>query len=52
MEKMNLLDTIVKSEAEGGRVTYISIPDIPPKELAKKLEYLLDSPTSNSEFEL
>ncbi|MCL1811287.1 MAG: AAA family ATPase [Methanomassiliicoccaceae archaeon] len=52
MEKMNLLDTIVKSETEGGRVTYISIPDIPPKELAKKLEYLLDSPTSNSEFEL
>ena len=51
MEKMNLLDTVVKSEAEGGRVTYISIPDIPPKELAKKLEYLLESPTSNNDIE-
>jgi cell division control protein 6 len=52
MEKMNLLDTIVKSEMEGGRVTYISIPDIPPKELAKKLEYLLESPdASNDEVE-
>ncbi|MDR2698396.1 MAG: AAA family ATPase [Candidatus Methanoplasma sp.] len=51
MEKMNLLDTIVRSEAEGGRVTYISIPDIPPKELAKKLEYLLESPTSNNDLE-
>ena len=51
MEKMNLLDTVVRNETEGGRVTYISIPDIPPKELAKKLEYMLDSPTSNNEFE-
>ena len=51
MEKMNLLDTIVKSEADGGRVTYISLPDIPPKELAKKLEYMLDSPTSNNDIE-
>ncbi|MDR1690997.1 MAG: AAA family ATPase [Candidatus Methanoplasma sp.] len=49
MEKMNILDTVVKSEAEGGRVTYISIPNIPPKELARKLENLLDSPTSNNE---
>jgi cell division control protein 6 len=52
MEKMNILDTMVKSEAEGGRVTYISIPDIPPKELAKKLEYLLETPTASSEYEL
>lgn len=52
MEKMNLLDTVVRSEAEGGRVTYISLPDIPPKELAKKLEYLLESPDASSdEFE-
>ncbi len=51
MEKMNILDTVVKSEVEGGRVTYISIPDIPPKELAKKLEYLLESPTSGNEYE-
>lgn len=51
MEKMNILDTVVKSEAEGGRVTYISIPDIPPKELAKKLEYLLESPTSTDDYE-
>ncbi|MDR1954921.1 MAG: AAA family ATPase [Candidatus Methanoplasma sp.] len=52
MEKMNLLDTIVRSEAEGGRVTYISLPDIPPKELAKKLETFLDSPTANNEYEI
>jgi orc1/cdc6 family replication initiation protein len=51
MEKMNLLETVVKSEAEGGRVTYISIPDIPPKELAKNLEYLLESPVSTDEYE-
>ena len=51
MEKMNLLDTMVKSESEGGRVTYISIPDIPPKELAKKLEYMLEMPTSNDDLE-
>lgn len=51
MEKMNILDTIVKSEAEGGRVTYISIPDIPPKELAKKLEYLLESPVNTDDYE-
>ena len=51
MEKMNLLDTVVKSEVDGGRVTYISIPDIPPKELAKKLEYLLESPISDDEYE-
>ncbi|MCL2317503.1 MAG: AAA family ATPase [Methanomassiliicoccaceae archaeon] len=51
MEKMNLLDTIVKSESDGGRVTYISLPDIPPKELAKKLEYMLESPTSTNEEE-
>jgi cell division control protein 6 len=52
MEKMNLLDTVVKSEEEGGRVTYISLPDIPPKELAKKLEALLDSPIANNDLEL
>jgi len=51
MEKMNLLDTVVKSEIDGGRVTYISIPDIPPKELARKLEYLLESPVADDEFE-
>jgi len=51
MEKMNLLDTLVKSETDGGRVTYISIPDIPPKELAKKLEYLLETPVSDDECE-
>ncbi|MDR3074706.1 MAG: AAA family ATPase [Candidatus Methanoplasma sp.] len=51
LERMNILDTVVRSEENGGRVTYISIPDIPPKELAKKLEYLLDSPIANNECE-
>jgi len=52
MERMNILDTMIKNETEGGRVTYISIPDIPPKELAKKLEYLLEIPTSSNDLEL
>ncbi|MDR0887698.1 MAG: AAA family ATPase [Candidatus Methanoplasma sp.] len=51
MEKLNILETVVKSEIDGGRVTYISIPNIPPKELAKKLENLLDSPLSSEEYE-
>ncbi len=51
MEHMGLLSTEVKSEIEGGRVTYISIPNIPPKELAKKLEYLLELPQSSEEYE-
>ena len=53
MERMNLLDTMVRSEDEGGRVTYISLPDITPKELARKLEYMLESPdASNDDLEL
>jgi len=52
LEKINLLDTIVKNETDGGRVTYISIPDITPKELAKKLEYMLETPVSDDEIEL
>jgi cell division control protein 6 len=51
MEKMGLLDTLVKSEPDGGRTTYISLPDIPPKELAKKLEYLLETPVSDDYVE-
>ena len=51
MEKMNLLETMVKSEPDGGRTTYISLPDIPPKELAKKLEYLLETPVSDDYVE-
>ncbi|MCQ2084698.1 MAG: AAA family ATPase [archaeon] len=42
MEKLSLLRTEVKREPDGGRVTHISIDKIPPKELANKLEYLLD----------
>ncbi|MCK9323189.1 MAG: AAA family ATPase [Candidatus Methanomethylophilaceae archaeon] len=51
MEHRGLLETSVRSEIDGGRVTYISIPGIPPKELAKKLEYLLETPTSTDECE-
>jgi archaeal cell division control protein 6 len=51
MEHSGLLSTEVKSEIEGGRVTYISIPNIPPKELAKKLEYLMELPQSTDEYE-
>jgi len=52
MENMSLLDTMVRNEDEGGRVTYISIPDITPKELARKLEHMLDTPTSSDDLEL
>lgn len=43
MERSGLLETEVRSETDGGRVTYIEIPNIPPRELAKKLEYLIDT---------
>mgnify|MGYP001012663201 CR=1 FL=1 len=42
LERNGLLTTEVRSEADGGRVTYIGIPGIPPRELAKKLEYIID----------
>jgi cell division control protein 6 len=42
MDRQNLLETIVRNEKEGGRITYISLPDIPSKVLAKKLETLLE----------
>lgn len=42
MDRQNLLETIVRNEKEGGRVTYISLPDIPSKVLARKLETLLE----------
>ncbi len=42
MDRQNLLETVVRNEKEGGRVTYISLPDIPSKVLAKKLETMLD----------
>jgi len=51
MEKLGLLRTEVKREPDGGRVTYISIDNIPPKELANKLEYLLDE-ESHGEIDL
>jgi cell division control protein 6 len=42
LEKVNLIATAVKGDAEGGRTTYISLPDIPSKVLAHKLEDILD----------
>lgn len=44
LEKQNLVRTEVKREPDGGRATYIAIDSIPPKELARKIEYLLDTP--------
>lgn len=43
LEKMGLISTSVESEEEGGRTTYISIPDIPSKVLAGKLVDLIES---------
>lgn len=42
MEKRGLVRTEVRRDTDGGRVTFISIDNIPPKELANKLEYLLE----------
>jgi len=52
MERMGLLATTVKAEIERGRTTFISIPNIPPRELAKKLEYLLELPVTAEDCEL
>ncbi|MGI6008878.1 MAG: cell division control protein 6, partial [Methanomethylophilus sp.] len=38
-----LVRTEVRREEEGGRAMYIIIDDIPPRELAKKLEYLIET---------
>ena len=42
LEKTGLISTVVKGDAEGGRTTYISLPDIPSKVLAQKLETLME----------
>ena len=42
MDRQNLLETVVRNEKDGGRVTYISLPDIPSKVLAGKLEAMLE----------
>jgi cell division control protein 6 len=41
LEKTGVITTIVKGETEGGRTTYISLPDIPSKVLAQKLELII-----------
>ncbi|MFA6805355.1 MAG: AAA family ATPase [Candidatus Methanomethylophilaceae archaeon] len=51
MERNGILATELRSEIETGRVTFITIPDIPPKELAKKLEYLLELPQLTDDVE-
>jgi cell division control protein 6 len=43
LEKLGLLSTKTSSEGKSGRTTKISLPDIPSRVLAKKLEGLLDS---------
>ncbi|MCL1983792.1 MAG: AAA family ATPase [Methanomassiliicoccaceae archaeon] len=48
LEKMSLLVTTVRGDADGGRTTYISLPDIPSKVLAKKLEDLMDLRTADA----
>jgi len=42
LEKIGLITTSVKGDADGGRTTYISLPDIPARVLAKKLESLME----------
>jgi cell division control protein 6 len=43
LEKSGIITTVVRGDAEGGRTTYISLPDIPSKVLAHKLEDLIDA---------
>lgn len=43
IEKKNLIVTSVTSSETGGKITTISLPDIPSKVLAKKIEAILDS---------
>ena len=43
MERSGLLTTEVRREVDGGRTTYISMENIPPREMAKKLEYIIDA---------
>jgi cell division control protein 6 len=42
LEKSGLITTNVQGESDGGRTTYISLPDIPSRVLAKKLETLME----------
>ena len=44
LEKIGLITTSIRGEGDGsgGRTTYISLPDIPSKVLARKLEYLME----------
>jgi cell division control protein 6 len=42
LEKSGIITTVVRGDAEGGRTTYISLPDIPSKVLAHKLEDIID----------
>ncbi len=51
LEKIGLVKTKVSSDGKG-RSTMISLPDIPSKELAKKVEELLDEDPTNRGGEL
>ncbi|MDR0790909.1 MAG: AAA family ATPase [Methanomassiliicoccaceae archaeon] len=42
LERTGLIVTSVKGDTDGGRTTYISLPDIPSKVLASKLEDIMD----------
>ncbi len=42
LEKRGLLRTEVRRDPDGGRATFIIMDHVPSRELAKKLEYLLD----------
>ena len=49
LAKEGLVRTEIRREEEGGRAMYISIDSIPPKELAKKIEYLIETDQLNDE---
>jgi len=42
LEKSGLISTSVRGDPDGGRTTYISLPDIPSKVLSRKLEDIMD----------
>jgi len=42
LERFGLVVTSIRGDEDGGRTSYISLPDIPSRVLAKKLESLMD----------
>ncbi len=51
LEKNGLIKTETRREEEGGRALYIGITNIPPRELARKLEYIMETDAEEEDTE-